>query len=96
MEQNNLSLFRWRFIFSLPSMRRILPRVVTDPMRKLREMFPEAEAIRHFISSDLLSLLSPPGIKKTLAVPPPRGSEPYKFEVALPDVALVPDIILDE
>ena len=90
---------RWRFVFSLPAMRRILPGILDNPMKKLKEIFPKPSDIRHFISEDLLSLVSPPGIGNTPVADTStrQGADsPYMFELPLPDTSLLPDIILDE
>ena len=88
-------LNRWRFIFSLPSMRQILPILVNDPIQKLKEFFPSPADIRKFISKDLQMLLSPPGIKD-LHISPIYTKGPYKYEPPIPDVSLLPNLYLDE
>ena len=55
---------RWRFVFSLPSMKRLLPALIKNPLEKLKTLFPTPAAIKKFISKDLRALLSPPGIKE--------------------------------
>ena len=77
-------------------MRRIIPGILDDPMKKLKELFPKPSDIRHFISADLLSLVSPPGIRNTPVVESQRAASPYMFELPLPDTSLLPNIILDE
>ena len=80
-------------------MKRILPSILDDPLTKLKELFPRPSDIRHFISEDLLSLVSPPGLGQTPLVsstPRQRATSPYMFELPLPDTQLLPNIILDE
>ena len=55
---------RWRFIFSLPSMRNLLPLLTRDPLKKLKVLFPSPLDIRKFISNDLCVLHSPLGIRQ--------------------------------
>ena len=83
-------LARWRFVFSLPSMRRLLPSILRAPLRRLRQLFPSAAAIKQLISPDLAALLAPPSATATSA------TGPYTFVNPLPDLSLLPDIDLDE
>ena len=89
--KSSLVYFRWRFIFSLPSMRRILPKILKDPINRLRQFFPSADSIKKFISKDLLDLISP-----STPSTADSNSGPYKYESPLPDISLLPNIILDE
>ena len=101
---------RWRFVFSLPSMRKLLPYIVIDPLIRLKRLeisnqftkkhfhprfFPSPDAIKKFISADLAALLSPPGIKKP-SQPAQETDAPYKFETPQPDLNLFPAINLAE
>ena len=74
-------------MFSLPTMRRLLPSILRAPLRRLRQLFPSAAAIKQLISPDLAALLAPPSATAT---------GPYTFVNPLPDLALLPDIELDE
>ena len=75
-------------MFSLPTMRRLLPSILRAPLRRLRQLFPSAAAIKQLISPDLAALLAPPSATATTG--------PYTFVNPLPDLALLPDIDLDE
>ena len=76
-------------MFSLPTMRRLLPSILRAPLRRLRQLFPSAAAIKQLISPDLAALLAPPSATAT-------ATGPYTFVNPLPDLALLPDIDLDE
>ena len=54
---------RWQFIFSLPSMRKIVPLLTNDPLKKLRVLFPTPTDIRKFIIKDLHEHYLPSRIK---------------------------------
>ena len=88
-------LDRWRFVFSLPSMRRILPALMKNPLEKLKSLFPSPAAIKKFISKDIQTLLSPPGIKD-LHISPMYNKGPYKYEPPIPDTELLPNLNLYE
>ena len=75
-------------MFSLPTMRRLLPSILRAPLRRLRQLFPSAAAIKQLISPDLAALLAPPSAT--------TATGPYTFVNPLPDLALLPDIDLDE
>ena len=77
-------------MFSLPSMPRLLPSILRAPLRRLRQLFPSAAAIKQLISPDLAALLSPPSATATSAI------GPYTFVNPLPDLSLLPDIDLEE
>ena len=88
-------LDRWRFVFSLPSMKRILPLLIKDPLEKLKSLFPSPAAIKKFISKDIQALLSPPGIQD-LHISPMYNQGPYKYERPLPDLTILPNLNLFE
>ena len=88
-------LDRWRFVFLLPSMRKILPLLINDPLKTLKSLFPSPSSIRKFIWKDLQSLLSPPGIKD-LHISPVYNKGPYKYETPIPDIKIVPNLNLLE
>jgi hypothetical protein len=88
-------LDRWRFVFSLPSMRRILPLLIKNPLEKLKSFFPSPAAIKKFISKDIQTLLSPPGIKD-LYITPMYTNGPYKYETPIPDISILPNLNLFE
>ena len=88
-------LDRWRFVFLLPSMRKILPLLIKDPLKTLKSLFPSPAAIRKFIWKDLQSLISPPGIED-LHISPVYNKGPYKYETPIPDIKIVPNLNLLE
>ena len=79
-------------MFSLPSMRRLLPSILRAPLRRLRQLFPSAAAIKRLISPDLAALLAPPSATATATT----ATGPYTFVNPLPDLSLLPDIDLEE
>ena len=75
-------------MFSLPSMRKILPRILKQPVKRLRKLFPSVRTLKKFISRDLMTLLS--------AYAPPPSTGPYQFEYPIRDPDILPDINLSE
>ena len=69
-------------------MRKILPRILKEPVKRLRKLFPSVRTLKKFISRDLTELLS------AYASPPSKG--PYKFELPIQDPDILPHIDLDE
>ena len=77
-------------------MRKILPKLLKDPVKRLGQLFPSAVSIKQFISGDLLGLVTPPGLGHPGTGHNTGDKRPYKFELPLPDINLLPDIVLDE